>query len=159
MFQLCYSLVTLSFRRRSILNENSALLKWKWETFYLENVRLNRLIFFIIKMSKRILLLFCIFPHFFSSKSINLSSETISASDMCTTLLWSPSLDKPHSQLLRPPLAHGGLPTSRHPCTKSHCDSQAWWGKRQREGKQNMAAFELLSPCRAISKRKECKNP
>lgn len=68
MFQLCYSLLTLSFKCRSILNENSVLLKWKWETFYLENVKLNRLIFFIIKMSKWMLLLFSFFPYFFQQK-------------------------------------------------------------------------------------------
>lgn len=65
MFQFCCSLVTAAFRGRSILNKNSALLKWKWETFYLECVKINRLIFFIIKMSKWMLLLFGIFPRFF----------------------------------------------------------------------------------------------
>lgn len=100
MFQSCYSLVTLSFKRRSILKENSAVLKWKWETFYLENVKLNRLIFFIIKMSKWMLLLFA---HIFSTKSIP-SSETISATDTCTTFLQgergtqrTPRAQEPHS--------------------------------------------------------------
>lgn len=65
MFQFCCSLVTVAFRGRSILNENSALLKRKWETFYLEYVKLNKLIFFIIQMFKWMLLLFGIFPHFF----------------------------------------------------------------------------------------------
>lgn len=155
MFQFCCSLVTVAFRGRSILNENSSLLKWKWETFYLEYVKLNRLIFFNIKMSKWMLMLFGIFPHFFfSTKIIDSSSETTGAYDMPTVcaLFFLPGkkgyISQPEGQksLTASCWGHPQLMGAAHQQASVH--KEPLWLRRLGEkidsewGKHNTAAFE-----------------
>lgn len=167
MFQFCCSLVTAAFRGRSILNENSALLKWKWETFYLEYIKINRLIFFIIKMSKWMLLLFGIFPrffHFWLKLLTQVQKKMVLMSTICALLFartkavhdraWGP--EEPRASCWSHP-SQWELPTSWNLCTRSHRNLRLGEKKTVSGGNTTQLLLNPLSLFKAISKWKEGK--